>query len=62
MEDLYSVCLLTEKTEKLAFANCNQISRGKLNPDLCLLDGWNNTILGSVCNGVIRDTIFRGVI
>ena len=54
-EDLYSVCLL-------ALTYCYQISRGELNPDLCLWDGWNNTILGSVCNCVIRDTIYRGVI
>lgn len=54
-EDLYSVCLL-------ALTNCYQISRGELNPDLCLWYGWNNTILGSVCNCVIRDTIYRSVI
>lgn len=46
----------------LPFTNCYHISRGKLNPDLCLRDGWNNTILGSVCRCVIRDTIYRGVI
>lgn len=46
----------------LAFTNCYQISCGVLNPDVCLWDGYNNTILGSAYNCVMWDTIWRGVI